>query len=406
MKQQIKAGQIGMGGRGKDLLEQVIIANDKVTVNAVCDVYQDRVEAAQEIVKKARGTVPFGTLDYKELVEREDVDLVIITSAWENHIPAAIYAMEHGKMVAMEVAGAYSVQQCWDLVHAHEKARVPFMFLENCCYGRREMMILNMVRQGLLGKVVHCEGGYHHDLRDEVAFGKENRHYRLRNYLNRNCENYPTHELGPIANVLGINRGNRMLSLVSIASKAVGLKDYIKAKKSDDEELMNATVNQGDVVKTIIKCAGGETICLTLDTTLPTIYSRGFQIHGTKGMYMEENDHLYLEDEHEPHVWKSKPYWGNAEQYEEKYLHPVWKKYMEGGVHERGHDGVDWLEFDRMFDCNLEGRAPELDVYDAAAWMCITALSEKSIALGGMPVEVPDFTNGMWTMRKPIEFKA
>lgn len=403
---QIKAGQVGMGGRGEWLLEDVIIANNKVTVNAVCDVYQDRVEKAQEAVKKARGTVPFGTLDYKELVERDDVDLVIITSAWENHIPAAIYAMEHGKMVAMEVGGAYSIDQCWDLVRTYEKTQVPFMFLENCCYGKREMMLLNMIRQGVLGEIVHCEGGYHHDLRNEIVFGKENRHYRLRNYLNRNCENYPTHAFGPIANVLGINRGNRMLSLVSVASKSAGLKAYIKENKADDEELMNATVRQGDIIKTIIKCAGGETVCLTLDTSLPVSYSRGLQFHGTKGMYMEEGDRFFIDHEYEEHFWRVNLSCGNAKEYEDKYMHPVWKKYMEEGVQEGGHDGMDWLEFDRMFDCILEGREPELDVYDAAAWMCITALSEKSIALGNMPVEVPDFTNGMWTMRKPIEFKA
>lgn len=235
-----------------------------------------------------------------------------------------------------------------------------------------------------------------HDLREEVAFGKERRHYRLRNYINRNCENYPTHELGPIAKVLGINRGNRMVSLVSMASKARGLHEYIMQKKSDDEELVGTHFNQGDIVSTIIKCAGGETITLSLDTTLPRYYSRGFTVRGTKGMYEEATDSVFL-DGNEHFGWREN--WGNAEKYSEKYEHPIWKAYKESGV-QGSHDGMDWLEFDRFFDAILEDKPFEIDVYDAAAWMCITALSEQSIALGGAPVAIPDFTNGMWTMRK------
>ena len=142
--------------------------------------------------------------------------VVCIFSAWENHIPAAIYAMNCGKQVCTEVGGAYSLEDCWSLVETYERTRIHCMMLENCCYDRNEMMVMRMVREGLFGTIVHCEGGYQHDLREEISFGAENRHYRLRNYQNRNCENYPTHELGPIAKILDINRGNRMLSLSSI----------------------------------------------------------------------------------------------------------------------------------------------------------------------------------------------
>ena len=160
-----------------------------------------------------------------------EIDAVVIMASWESHLNLACDAMRAGKYTAVEVAGAYSVEDCWKLVRTHEETGVPCMMLENCCFGRDELMVLNMVRRGLFGEVVHCQGGYRHDLREEVSTGREMRHYRFRNYLYRNCENYPTHELGPIANVLDINRGNRMLTLVSVASKAAGLHEYLLREK-------------------------------------------------------------------------------------------------------------------------------------------------------------------------------
>ncbi len=392
----VRIGFVGLGPRGRGLLNDIVLQNPKAQVTAVCDVYSDRTEEGAKLVEEKSGVKPFASGDYRDIVTRDDVDAVVIASAWESHIPIAIAALEAGKKVGMEVGGAYTVEQCFELVKCVERTGVPLMLLENCCYGRRELMVRNMVELGVLGEVVHCAGGYMHDLREEVAFGKERRHYRLRNYINRNCENYPTHELGPIAKVLGINRGNRMVSLVSMASKARGLHEYIMQKKSDDEELVGTHFNQGDIVSTIIKCAGGETITLSLDTTLPRYYSRGFTVRGTKGMYEEATDSVFL-DGGEHSGWRKN--WGNAEKYSEKYEHPIWKAYKESGV-QGSHDGMDWLEFDRFFDAILEDKPFEIDVYDAAAWMCITALSEQSIALGGAPVAIPDFTNGMWTMRK------
>ena len=392
----VRIGFVGLGPRGRGLLNDIVLQNPKAQVTAVCDVYSDRTEEGAKLVEEKSGVKPFASGDYRDIVTRDDVDAVVIASAWESHIPIAIAALEAGKKVGMEVGGAYTVEQCFELVKCVERTGVPLMLLENCCYGRRELMVRNMVELGVLGEVVHCAGGYMHDLREEVAFGKERRHYRLRNYINRNCENYPTHELGPIAKVLGINRGNRMVSLVSMASKARGLHEYIMQKKSDDAELVGTHFNQGDIVSTIIKCAGGETITLSLDTTLPRYYSRGFTVRGTKGMYEEATDSVFL-DGGEHSGWRKN--WGNAEKYSEKYEHPIWKAYKESGV-QGSHDGMDWLEFDRFFDAILEDKPFEIDVYDAAAWMCITALSEQSVALGGAPVAIPDFTNGMWTMRK------
>ena len=391
---QVRLAIIGLGQRGHGLLKDVILKNEKADVVAVCDVYEDRMEEGKKLVREARGKEVFGSLDYKDVICREDVDIVAVLSAWESHIPIAVAAMKAGKEVAMEVGGAYTVEQCWELVNVSEQTGKQVMFLENCCYGRKELTVLNMVKKGLFGTIVHCAGGYMHDLRDEVAEGKERRHYRLRNYLNRNCENYPTHELGPIARALDSNKGNRTVSLTSTASKAAGLHEYILEKKADDKELVNATFAQGDIITTVIKCAGGQTITLQLDTTLPRPYCRGFTVRGTKGMYEEANNWVFMDgDDH------FKANWNNLGEYEKDNLHPIWQKYIEEGI-KGGHDGMDWLEFDRMFDCYLEGRPFEIDVYDAASWMVVTALSEKSIALGSMPVEVPDFTKGEWITRR------
>ncbi len=203
-----RIAMIGLGGRGYGLLRLNLVHMKNVEVVGICDVYQDRIDKAIEKVKKVCGNTPKGSTNYKDFLQDENVDIIMITCAWEGHIDIAVEAMQSGKFVAMEVGGAYSVEDCWRLVDTYEQTKTPLMMLENCCYGEYELMTLRMVREGIFGGIVHCEGGYHHDLREEVAFGKENRHYRLKNYLERNCENYPTHEIGPIAKVLDINRGN------------------------------------------------------------------------------------------------------------------------------------------------------------------------------------------------------
>ncbi len=397
----VRVAAVGLGGRGYGILEVLLLRMDNVEVIAVCDLYEDRTAAAAEAVVRAYGEErrPFATTDYRAILTREDVDAVIIMSAWESHIPIAIDAMAHGKAVGMEVGGAYSVEQCFDLVRTWERTRVPFMLLENCCYGEAEMMVMNMVRLGLFGEIIHCEGGYRHDLRDEVIFGRENRHYRLRNYLTRNCENYPTHELGPIAQILDINRGNRFLSLVSVASRAAGLHEFVRSHPNADPRLATTPFAQGDVVTTVIKCARGETVTLTLDTTLPRAYSRGFTVQGTKGMYMEDNRSVFLDSDHGgADHWDWSPEWNNQVKYLEKYSHPTWVDYHKNGIR-GGHGGMDGLVYDAFIECVRLGTPCPIDVYDAAAWMAVTPLSEQSVAMGGAPVAFPDFTNGLWVQR-------
>ena len=400
MKETINVVFVGLGGRGRGLLNMVLDTMPDVNVVGVCDLYEDRTEQGKQDVIAKRGNTPVATLDYHELLKMEDVDAVITPSAWDAHVPICIDAMNAGKYVATEVGGAYSVDQCWELVKTYERTGVPCMMLENCCYGREELTVLNMIKKGLFGEVIHCEGGYEHDLRDEVALGHENRHYRLDNYMNRNGELYPTHELGPIAQILGINRGNRMLSLTSTSSLAAGMHAYIEKNNADDEALMNTHFNQGDVVTTVIKCANGETIRMMLCTSLPNFYSRNFTVHGTKGMYEENSDSVFLDNgemDEKKDDWKSER--GNADRFAEEYDHPTWKKFLAEGV-KGGHGGMDWLVFDEFFTCILENRPFPIDVYDAAAWMCITPISENSIACGGVPQPIPDFTNGAWQWRK------
>ena len=398
MKEKVRFGLIGFGARGSDLLRDVLLpmAKDEgVELCCVCDLYEDRATAAADKIEEATGVRPLCTTDYKEVIDKTDADAIIIMCAWEYHIPIAIDAMKAGKYVGMEVGGAYSIDDCWRLVNTSEETGMPCMILENCCYGNRELMVLSMVKRGLFGEISACEGGYCHDLRHEVSYGEENRHYRLRNYTHRNCDNYPTHELGPICKVLNINNGNRMLSLTSTASCARGLHPYIVENRGADDKLANVEFCQGDVIKTVIRCYNGELITLTLDTTLPRAYSRRFTVRGTKASYWEDTDALFVDGKDNEKEWRPHEMWGTAAQYEKENAHPLWQNYEAHG----GHGGMDYLVFSAFLEAVRAGTQTPIDVYDAASWMAITALSEQSIALGSAPQYIPDFTRGKWMNR-------
>ncbi|MBQ8178650.1 MAG: Gfo/Idh/MocA family oxidoreductase [Clostridia bacterium] len=395
--QSVKAGIVGLGGRGIGLLKQLVKMKD-VDIVSVCDLYEDRTKEGADIVQKAKKVRPFETTDYKDVLDEKKIDVLFIFCSWEDHIKLAVEAMEKGIKVGLEVGGAYSVDDCWALVDTYEKTGTPVMMLENCCYGKYELMVLNMVRQGLFGDVVHCAGGYQHDLRKEITHGKENRHYRLNNYLNRNCENYPTHELGPIAKVLDINRGNVMVNLTSTSSCAKGLKQYVKDGKTSNPDLVGAEFKQGDIVTTVIKCKNGETITLTLDTTLPRSYSRGFTVRGTKAMYQEDNNMLFEDGRFILYEFYGKPLWNNGRKYLRKYMHPIWRWYKKKGVR-GGHGGMDYLVLRAFIEAVQNGTHMPIDVYDTASWMVITPLSEISIKEGSTPQAIPDFTRGKYQNR-------
>ncbi len=387
---------IGYGNRGVGQLNTLLSMPD-VEVKAVCDIYEDRTNAAADAVEKLRGFRPFASTDYRKAICRDDVEAVVIMTSWQTHIPIAIEAMRAGKAVAMEVGGATSLNECWELVRVSEETGKPVMMLENCCYNDVEMALLNMVKKGIFGEVVHCRGGYQHDLREEIGMGDINRHYRQDNFMHRCGELYPTHELGPIATYLNINHGNRMLSLVSMASKAVGQHEWLK-KNRPDTDLAKAKFRQGDIVTTMISCANGETIMLTHDCTLPRPYSRGGYLQGTKGVWVEEGRGIYLEnDEHEgetfAHAFKS------DKEYLEKHEHPLWKEYRDFGLR-GGHGGMDYLVLRAFIESIQKGVKFPIDVYDTASWMAITCLSEESIQKGSAPVAIPDFTSGRWMQKQ------
>ena len=398
--EKVRMGIIGYGCRSYGMTD-ILLGFEDVEIVAVCDKYEDRVEGAKKRVEEKKGNVPFATTDYKEILAMDTVDAVYIATDWNMHFPIAIDALKAGKATALEVGGAYSVEDCWALVDAQEGSGAQFMFMENCCYNREELLATAIARTGKFGRIVHLSGAYSHDLRGEVTGGKENRHYRLNEYLHRNCENYPTHELGPMAKVLNINRGNRMTSLVSVATGSFGMEEYVEARKDTikNKDLIGVDFAQGDVVNTIITCENGETMALRLDTSLPRSYNREFTIRGTKGMYEQNSNSVYFDGQ--PEFWSSidyiNKYVNSAEQFKDLLPHE-WKIITPEAL-AAGHGGMDYVELREFIDRVKDGGEMQCDVYDAAAWMVVSCLSEESIKANGKPMEIPDFTRGKYKTR-------
>ena len=394
---------VGLGRRGFGMLDHCFSEMRDVEIVAVCDLIPEKIERAVAMLTGKGRPAPAVFTDAVGMLRAVDADAVVIMTDWSTHLPLAAEAMRAGKYTAIEVGCAYDLSECFALADLYEKTHAPLMMLENCCYGRREMMALRMAREGMFGEIVHCAGGYHHYLNDAELFlrradGKvDTDHYRVYDYAARCAEQYPTHELGPISKILKINRGNRMLSLSSFASKACGLTDFMKDRVPADHPLAGARFRQGDIVNTVITCAGGETILLTLDTTLPrAYYSRGFTVRGTKGMCAESSGKVatWFLDGMEEGVFN------NEQETFARYDHPLHREYSALG--ERGgHGGMDWLVVRAFIESVKTQTAPPIDVYDTLSWLAIAPLSEQSIALGGAPVAVPDFTRGRWMRREP-----
>lgn len=398
MKESVKIGYIGLGRRGMNVLASEFLQMKDVEIKTVCDVSDKALQTAKEKCIEAGKPAPITTKDYKDILSDPEIDAVVIMIGWSGRPQMAMESMRAGKYTAIEVGVADSLDECFDLVKTYEETGTPLMMLENCCYGRREMLALRLAKEGLLGELVHCTGGYMHYLNAVELFsetdGNTVEHYRLAHYIHKNRENYPTHELGPIAKVLNINRGNRMTTLSSIASKSCGIKAYATERFGKDNTFAKLDYKQGDIVNTIITCANGETISLTLDTTLPrAYYSRDFSVRGTKGMVDERRKVVFFEGMEEEIA-------DNEKEIYEKYDHPLHEEYVQQG--ERGgHDGMDWLVCRAFVESVKRGENTPIDVYDAAAWMAIGPLSERSIQMNGASVEIPDFTNGKWQNREP-----
>ena len=403
----LRLGFIGMGGRGSWLLG-LALRRDDTEIKAVCDIVAEKAQRAADAVTEAGGKTPrqftAGEDDYLNLLDMDDIDAVIIATPWLWHTPMAIAAMERGKAVGVEVPAATTVQECWDLVETQERTGMQFMMLENVCYRRDVMAVLQIVREGLLGEMMHLHCGYQHDLRavkfnPGAEFGPGSNGeavWRTHHSVHRNGELYPTHGIGPVANWLDINRGNLFVSLTSHATKTRGLHEYIVAQGGEDHPNADVRFKLGDIVTTMIHTRNGETVMVSHDTNLPRPYSLAFRVQGTRGLWMNDNRSIYIDGvSPEPHRWE--PF----EAYQEEYDHPLWKRYAEdaeGG----GHGGMDFFVMNAFVEAVKRGEPTPLDVYDAAAWSVIGPLSERSIAMGNHPVAFPDFTRGQWAKRKPI----
>ncbi|WEK34731.1 MAG: Gfo/Idh/MocA family oxidoreductase [Candidatus Pseudobacter hemicellulosilyticus] len=414
----VRIGLIAVGLRGQLHLSQMLKRTD-VEIIALADPDKNMLATALQMIKDAGKPAPAvydnGNYDYRRLLDRKDIDAVIVSSPWEWHLPQGVEAMKAGKIVGMEVSGALKLQDCWDFVNTSEKTGIPIMPLENVCYRRDIMAVLNMVQAGMFGELIHLQGGYQHDLRHILfnngvsndpgaEFGEKGyseARWRTQHYIDRNGENYPTHSLGPVGVMIDLNRGNRLTRLSSISSKARGLHKYIEKQGGASHANAALKFKQGDIVTTQLQTANGETIVLTLDTCLPRPYNLGFRVQGTNGIWQDhhagepERGMIYFEDNSEPHTWD------NPKEWMEKMDHPLWKKY-EKDAEGAGHGGMDFFVDNAFIECIKRKEPFPLDVYDLATWYAITPLSERSIQGGGSLQEIPDFTRGKWKNRKPV----
>ncbi len=387
---------IGLGGRGKGAVRRYTFL-DGVKIVALCDLVQENLDRSQEILQEAglpKADSYSGLEDWKKVCEREDVDLVYVCTHWDLHTPIAVYAMEQGKHVASEVPIAISIDECWQLVNTAERTRRHCMQLENCNYDFFELATLNMVRQGLLGEIVHAEGAYIHDLRAS-NFNEENGYWdmwRLRHNQKRNANLYPTHGFGPICHTLNIHRGDKMEYLVSVASDQFGMTEFAKKKFGEDSDYANREYARGDMNTTLIKTAKGKSMMIQHDVTSPRPYSRIHLLSGTKGFVqkwpvqgiaLEPFGHSFMGEE-------------EMEKLLADYEHPITKEVGELARKVGGHGGMDFTMDYRLIHCLRNGLPLDMDVYDAAEWSSIIELSEKSIENQGMPVRIPDFTRGAW----------
>ena len=412
-----RIGFIGVGLRGRNHLHNLLLRDD-VVIPAICDIDPGALAKSSEMMKKG-GMAPAEAYTgsdyaYRDLLQRTDLDGVIISTPWLWHTRMAVDAMKAGKYAGVEVSAANTLQECWDLVNTYEETGVPLMILENVCYRRDVMAVLQMVREGLFGELIHARCGYQHDLREVkfndgqqpygggVEFGEKGfseAAWRTEHSLHRNGDLYPTHGVGPVATMMDINRGNRFLSMTASATKSRGLHRYIVNHPEGGPGHPNARLRWklGDVVTSTIQTAAGETIIVTHDVNSPRPYSLGFRVQGTGGLteFDIHTRRIYVEGVSPEHRWEE------MDAYLEKYDHPLWQKYGEF-AEGSGHGGMDFFVDHAFVEIVKRKLESPLDAYDAAAWSAITPLSERSIDHNGEPQDFPDFTRGRWMKRNPV----
>ncbi|RAW02435.1 gfo/Idh/MocA family oxidoreductase [Pseudochryseolinea flava] len=411
----IKIALIGVGLRGQEHLD-LLLRRDDVELIAICDIDNRMLDMAKKIIAKHKKKMPevfTGSVNaWKSMLDKKRCDGVIIATPWEWHKPMILGALESGvKYVGTEVCLGITLQDHWDVVKATESNNANVMMLENVCYRRDVMAVLNMVRQGLFGELIHLQGGYQHDLRDVkfndgthpyghgVEFGAKGfseARWRTEHSVTRNGDLYPTHGVGPLAHFLNINRGNRFTSLNSFSSKSRGLHQHIIKGGGNDHPNAKVNFKLGDVVTTQINCSNGETVLLQHDTNLPRPYSLGFRVQGTEGLWMDVNNGVYIEGK------STKPHrWDDAKTWLDQYDHPLWARWSKD-TEGAGHGGMDFFVIHAFIESIKRKTSTPMDVYDAATWSAITPLSEESIKLNNQTVAFPDFTSGKWSSRKAV----
>jgi predicted dehydrogenase len=398
--EKVRIGFIGLGMRGGDAVQRIAYI-DGIEIKALCDKYIDKVNRSQDALVKRGFQKPkaySGSDGWKAMIENEELDLVYICTPWSLHTPMSVYALKHGKHVACEVPIAKTLDECWELVETSEKTRRHCMMLENCCYDFFEMLTLNMARNGMFGELVHAEGAYIHDLRD-LNFSKEGYAdmWRLKeNHRNGNL--YPTHGLGPVAQCLNINRGDRMEHLVSMSTDDFMMADLAKEKAAKDSFYNEFTGKKyrGNMNTTLIRTEKGKTIMVQHDVTTPRPYSRIHLISGTKGMARKYPGPERIAFGHS---------WVKAEELKDlyaKYTPPIIKHVGAIAKKVGGHGGMDFIMDWRLIDCLRNGLPLDQDVYDGSLWSSIAPLSEQSVAKRSRTVDIPDFTRGSWKANKPV----
>ena len=402
----VRLGLVGVGNRGTGLV-QILLDVPGVEIPAICDINEEHLQNAQAIVEKTGRKRPEGYArgpeDYRRLVVREDLDAVITATPWELHTPIAVAAMKAGKYVATEVPAAITVEQCWELVNTSEQTGMPCMMLENDCFGRGALMALNLVEQGVLGELIHCEGGYDHDIRAGLLRDGQ-LSWRGMHALRRNANLYPTHPIGPIAWWTAINRGDRFTYLTSMSSKARGLSHYAAKHFGADNIYANRQFAGGDVNTSLIMTEKGVTVTLNHDTQLPRPYSDSGdtkiplmvqRLQGTDGIFFGSLEKIYIDGRSPLHKWE------DTAPYYEQYEHFLWKALGEA-ARSSSHGGEDYVELHQFVRAVRNKIQTPVDVYDAATWSVIVPLSEQSVASKSAAVDFPDFTRGKWKTLRPL----
>ena len=404
---------IGTGMRGAYLLKEAV-SQGFTEVTAVCDIDPAAINNVKQTIKEYNANEPAyftGERDFEKIVLRDDVDAVVIATPWKWHYSMTMASLKAGKYTGCEVISGVTIDEIWNLVNEYERSGGHYMMLENVCYRRDIMAVLNMVRKGLFGDINYAECGYQHDLREYLFNDGKNMfghgvefnekaineaRWRTQNYTNRNGDLYPTHGIGPVATMLNITRGNQFSQLVSMASPAKGLHKYVVDNGPADHPNTKVKFQCGDVVTTLIKCVNGEMIKMTFDTSSPRPYSLGFRIQGTEGVWTEDAKGIYFQQRAKtPHEYD--PF----EKYQEEYDHPYWAKHAHDAGNS-GHGGMDYFIIREFVNCVRKRLPLAMDMYDGAMWSALTPLSEKSVAQNSKAVLIPDFTRGKWKKRKPV----